>query len=46
MVCYPVRTSREEFTPMMPMNAELEHELEQIVNNVRTQVNTILDEVS
>ena len=32
--------------PMMPMNAELEHELEQIVNNVRTQVNTILDEVS
>jgi len=31
--------------PMMPMNAELEHELEQIVNNVRSQVNAILDEV-
>jgi hypothetical protein len=31
---------------MMPMNAELEQELEQIVNNVRTQVNAVLDEVS
>jgi hypothetical protein len=27
------------------MSAELEHELEQIVNNVRAQVNAILDEV-
>jgi 4-hydroxy-tetrahydrodipicolinate synthase len=32
--------------PMLPLSAELEIELAQIVNNVRTQVNSILDEVS
>jgi 4-hydroxy-tetrahydrodipicolinate synthase len=32
--------------PMMPMNATLEHELEEIVSNVRSQVNAILDEAN
>jgi len=30
--------------PMMPLSAELELELIDIVNNVRTRVNSILDE--
>jgi 4-hydroxy-tetrahydrodipicolinate synthase len=32
--------------PMLPMSENNEREIEQIVNNVRTQVNAILDEVS
>lgn len=32
--------------PMMPLNAEQAHDLEQIVTNTRTQVNTILDEAT
>jgi 4-hydroxy-tetrahydrodipicolinate synthase len=31
--------------PMMPMNAALEQQLKQIVDNARSQVNAILDEV-
>ena len=31
--------------PMMPLDTELEHELQQIVTNSRSQVNAILDEI-